>query len=67
MFHILESTSKCFIIVKRDKNSKFAPKTVEGFLLGYYSNIRAYRVLKKAIGCMKYLVTLWSMKLMSLK
>jgi hypothetical protein len=38
--------SKCFILVKRGRKSKFAPKTVEGFLLGYDSNTRAYRVLK---------------------
>jgi hypothetical protein len=31
MFHILESTSKCFILVKRDRNSKFAPKLVKVF------------------------------------
>jgi hypothetical protein len=37
-----------FIIVKRGRNSKFAPKAVEGFLLGYDSNIRAYRVLNKS-------------------
>jgi transposase InsO family protein len=26
---------KCFILIKRGRNSKFAPKAVEGFLLGY--------------------------------
>jgi transposase InsO family protein len=36
--------SKCFILVKRGRKSKFAPKVVEGFLLGYDSNTRAYRV-----------------------
>jgi hypothetical protein len=30
--------SKCFILVKRGRKSKFAPKAVEGFLLGYDSN-----------------------------
>jgi hypothetical protein len=40
--------SKCFILVKRGKNSKFAPKAVEGFLLGYDSNTRAYRVFNKS-------------------
>jgi transposase InsO family protein len=34
--------SKCFILVKRGRKSKFAPKAVEGFLLGYDSNTRAY-------------------------
>jgi hypothetical protein len=36
--------SKCFILIKRGRNYKFAPKAVEGFLLGYDSNTRAYRV-----------------------
>jgi hypothetical protein len=40
--------SKCFILIKRGRNSKFAPKAVEGFLLGYDSNIRAYRVFNKS-------------------
>ena len=42
--------SKCFILVKRDRKSKFAPKAIEGFLLGYDSNTRAYRVFNKSIG-----------------
>src|SRR5688572_14363325 len=42
--------SKCFIHIKRGRNSKFAPKAVEGFLLGYDSNTRAYRVFKKSTG-----------------
>jgi hypothetical protein len=42
--------SKCFILVKRGRNSKFAPKLVEGFLLGYDSNTRAYRVFNKSTG-----------------
>jgi transposase InsO family protein len=33
--------SKFFILIKRGRNSKFAPKAVEGFLLGYDSNTRA--------------------------
>jgi hypothetical protein len=40
--------SKCFILVKRGRKSKFAPKAVEGFLLGYDSNIRAYSVFNKS-------------------
>jgi hypothetical protein len=40
--------SKCFILVKKGRNSKFAPKAVEGFLLGYDSNTRAYRVFNKS-------------------
>jgi hypothetical protein len=40
--------SKCFILVKRGRKSKFAPKVVEGFLLGYDSNTTAYRVFNKS-------------------
>jgi transposase InsO family protein len=40
--------SKCFILVKRGRKSKFDPKAVEGFLLGYDSNTRAYRVFNKS-------------------
>jgi hypothetical protein len=42
--------SKCFILIKRGRKSKFAPKVVEGFLLGYNSNTRAYRVFNKSTG-----------------
>jgi hypothetical protein len=42
--------SKCFILVKRGRKSKFAPKAIEGFLLGYDSNTRAYRVFNKSTG-----------------
>jgi hypothetical protein len=42
--------SKCFILVKRGRKSKFAPKAVEVFLLGYDSNTRAYRVFNKSTG-----------------
>jgi hypothetical protein len=42
--------SKCFILIKRGRSSKFAPKAVEGFLLGYDSNTRAYRVFNKSTG-----------------
>jgi hypothetical protein len=40
--------SKCFILIKRGRSSKFAPKAVEGFLLGYDSNTRAFRVFNKS-------------------
>jgi transposase InsO family protein len=39
--------SKCYILVKKGRHSKFAPKAVEGFLLGYGSNTKAYRVFNK--------------------
>jgi hypothetical protein len=42
--------SKCFILIKRGRKSKFAPKAVEGFLLGYDSNTMAYRVFNKSTG-----------------
>jgi hypothetical protein len=42
--------SKCFILIKRGRKSKFSPKVVEGFLLGYDSNTRAYRVFNKSTG-----------------
>jgi hypothetical protein len=42
--------SKCFILVKRGRKTKFAPKAVEGFLLGFDSNTRAYRVFNKSTG-----------------
>jgi hypothetical protein len=40
--------SKCYILVKKGRHSKFAPKAVEGFLLGYDSNKKAYRVFNKS-------------------
>jgi hypothetical protein len=42
--------SRCFILIKRGRKSKFAPKAVEGFLLGYDSNTRAYTVFNKSTG-----------------
>jgi hypothetical protein len=37
-------------MVKKGRHSKFAPKAVEGFLLGYDSNTKAYRVFNKSSG-----------------
>jgi hypothetical protein len=42
--------SKCYILVKKGRNSKFAPKAIEGFLLGYDSNTKVYRVFNKSSG-----------------
>jgi hypothetical protein len=42
--------SKCYILVKKGRNSKFAPKAVDGFLLGYDSNTKAYMVFNKSSG-----------------
>jgi hypothetical protein len=36
--------------VKKCRHSKFAPKAVEGFLLGYDSNTKVYRVFNKSSG-----------------
>jgi hypothetical protein len=47
-FHVFGS--KCYILVKKGRHSKFAPKAVEGFLLGYASNTKAYRVFNKSSG-----------------
>jgi hypothetical protein len=47
-FHVVGS--KCYILVKKGRHSKFAPKAVEGFLLGYDSNTNEYRVFNKSSG-----------------
>jgi hypothetical protein len=39
---------KCFILNKKSKSSKFAPKVDEGFLLGYATNEHGYRVFNEA-------------------
>ena len=44
---------KCFILNKKPKNSKFAPKVDEGSLLGYASNAHGYRVFNKTSGCVE--------------
>jgi hypothetical protein len=51
MFHILESlVANALFLLREVEKSKFAPKAVEGFLLGYDSNTRAYRVFNKSSG-----------------
>jgi hypothetical protein len=47
-FHVFGS--KCYILVKKGRHSKFAPKAVEGFLLGYDSNTKVYKVFNKSSG-----------------
>ena len=47
---------KCFILNKKAKTSKFAPKVDEGFLLGYGTNEHAYRVFNKTTGCVEVTV-----------
>ena len=41
---------KCYIINKKIKGSKFAPKVDEGFLLGYGTNEHAYLAFNKTTG-----------------
>jgi hypothetical protein len=45
--------SKCYILQKRSKSSKFAPKTYEDVLLDYDTNSRAYRVFNVTTDCIK--------------
>jgi hypothetical protein len=45
--------SKCYVLQKRSKSCKFAPKVYEGFLLGYDSNSHAYRIFNKDFGCVE--------------
>jgi hypothetical protein len=47
-FHVFGCN--CYILVKRGRHSKFAPKVVEGILLGYDSNTKAYGVFNKSSG-----------------
>jgi hypothetical protein len=51
MFLILDFLGASALFLLREVEiKKFAPKVVEGFLLGYDSNTRAYRVFNKSIG-----------------
>jgi hypothetical protein len=45
--------SKCYVLLKRHKSSKFARKVYECFMLVYDSNSRAYRVFNKDSGCVE--------------
>jgi hypothetical protein len=45
--------SRCFILNRKPKSSKFAPKVDEGFLLGYASNAHGYRVFNNSPGCVE--------------
>jgi hypothetical protein len=53
--------------VKKGRNSKFAPKAVEGFLLGYDSNTKAYRVFNKSSGLVEVSSNVVFDKLMDLQ
>jgi hypothetical protein len=39
--------NKCYVLIKRSKSSKFAPKVYECFMLGYDSNSCTYHVFNK--------------------
>jgi hypothetical protein len=45
--------SKYYVLLKRSKSSKFAPKVYEGFMLSYDSNSHAYCVFNKNFGCVE--------------
>src|SRR5688500_2242071 len=59
--------SKCYILVKKGRNSKFAPKAVEGVLLGYDSNKRRIESSTNHQVWLKSLATLYLMRLMALQ
>jgi transposase InsO family protein len=61
-FHVFGS--KCYILVNKGRHSKFVPKAVEGFLLGYDSNTKAYINHQDQL---KSLATLYLMRLMALQ
>jgi hypothetical protein len=46
-------------LIKKGRHSKFAPKAVEGFLLGYDSNTKAYRVFNKSSGLVEVSSDCW--------
>jgi hypothetical protein len=58
--------SKCYILLKRSKSSKFALKVYEGFMLGCDSNSCAYCVFNKEPVVLKPHVMLCLMRLMTL-
>jgi hypothetical protein len=45
--------SKCYVLQKRSKSSKFTPKVYKDFLLGYDLNSCAYHVFNKDSGCVE--------------
>jgi hypothetical protein len=45
--------SKCYVLLKRPKSSKFAPNVYEGFILGYDSNSRVYHIFNKDSSCVE--------------
>jgi hypothetical protein len=53
VFYFQVFESKCYILQKRSNSSKFASKIYEGFLLGYDSNSRAYRIFNVTTSCIE--------------
>jgi hypothetical protein len=53
VFYFRVFESKCYILQKRSNSSKFASKIYEGFLLGYDSNSRAYRIFNVTTSCIE--------------
>jgi hypothetical protein len=47
---------RCFILNKKAKSSKFAPKVDEGFLIGYASNAHGYHVFNNSISLVEIAV-----------
>jgi hypothetical protein len=45
--------SKCYVLQRRSKSSKFAPKVYKCFLLGYDSNSHAYRIFNMTSSCVE--------------
>jgi hypothetical protein len=45
--------SKCYVLIKRHKSSKFATKVYGGLMLGYDSNSHAYHVFNKDSSCVE--------------
>jgi transposase InsO family protein len=56
VYYFRVSGSKYYVLQKRSKSSKFAPKVYEGFLLSYDSNSRTYRVFNKDFSCLMRLM-----------
>jgi hypothetical protein len=50
--------SKCFILNKKSKSSKFAPNVDKGFMLGYATNEHGYHVFNKTTGLIEIMVDL---------
>jgi hypothetical protein len=53
VFYFRVFGSKCYVLLKRPKSSKFAPKVYEGFILGYDSNSCAYHIFNNDSSCVE--------------